>query len=67
VVHAQFEHPVVRDLLIWQGFATIQDPRRPGTGALPFEITSGRIKFGWATPVGGSGALPAAVVRHLVG
>jgi len=65
-VHARFEHPVVRDLLIWLGFATIQDPRRPGTGALPSAITSGRIRFGWATPVGGSGALPAALVRHLV-
>jgi phytoene dehydrogenase-like protein len=66
VVHARFEHPVVRDLLLWLGFATIQDPRRPGTGALPSAIASGRIKFGWATPVGGSGALPAALVRHLV-
>lgn len=66
VVHARFSHPVVRDLLLWLGFATIQDPRRPGTGALPSAITSGRLKFGWATPVGGSGALPAALVRHLV-
>ncbi len=66
VVHARFEHPVVRDLLLWLGFATIQDPRRPGTGALPSAITSGRLRYGWATPVGGSGALPAALVRHLV-
>jgi phytoene dehydrogenase-like protein len=66
VVHARFSHPVVRDLLLWLGFATIQDPRRPGTGALPSAITSGRLKFGWTTPVGGSGALPAALVRHLV-
>jgi phytoene dehydrogenase-like protein len=66
VVHSRFQHPVVRDLLLWLGFATIQDPRRPGTGALPSAITSGRLKFGWATPVGGSGALPAALVRHLV-
>jgi len=65
VVHARFQHPVVRDLLLWLGFATIQDPRRPGTGALPSAITSGRLKFGWATPVGGSGALPAALVRHI--
>ncbi|MGH8892872.1 MAG: phytoene desaturase family protein [Actinomycetes bacterium] len=65
VVHARFGHPVVRDLLLWLGFATIQDPRRPGTGALPSAITSGRLKFGWATPVGGSGALPAALVRHI--
>ncbi|MDQ1585979.1 MAG: hypothetical protein QOH80_1344 [Actinomycetota bacterium] len=66
VVHTRFEHPVVRDLLLWLGFATIQDPRRPGTGALPSAITSGRLRFGWTTPVGGSGALPAALVRHLV-
>jgi phytoene dehydrogenase-like protein len=66
VVHSRFEHPVVRDLLLWLGFATIQDPRRPGTGTLPSAITSGRLRFGWATPVGGSGALPAALVRHLV-
>jgi phytoene dehydrogenase-like protein len=66
VVHSRFTHPVVRDLLLWLGFATIQDPRRPGTGALPSAITSGRLKFGWTTPVGGSGALPAALVRHLV-
>ena len=65
VVHSRFQHPVVRDLLLWLGFATIQDPRRPGTGALPSAITSGRLKFGWATPVGGSGALPAALVRHI--
>jgi phytoene dehydrogenase-like protein len=66
VVHSRFSHPVVRDLLLWLGFATIQDPRRPGTGALPSAITSGRLRFGWATPVGGSGALPAALVRQLV-
>jgi phytoene dehydrogenase-like protein len=66
VVHARFAHPIVRDLLLWLGFATIQDPQRPGTGALPSAITSGRLKFGWATPVGGSGALPAALVRQLV-
>lgn len=66
VVHARFSHPVVRDLLLWLGFATIQDPRRPGTGALPSAITAGRLRYGWATPVGGSGALPAALVRQLV-
>ncbi|MGH8969306.1 MAG: phytoene desaturase family protein [Actinomycetes bacterium] len=65
VVHSRFSHPVVRDLLLWLGFATIQDPRRPGTGALPSAITSGRLKFGWATPIGGSGALPASLVRHI--
>lgn len=65
VVHERFRHPVVRSVLLWLGFATISDPRRPGTGALPAAITAGRLRYGWATPIGGSGALPAALVRHL--
>jgi phytoene dehydrogenase-like protein len=43
--------------------ATIQDPRRPGTGFLPSSLTTGRLAFGWSTPRGGSGALPDALVR----
>ena len=27
-----FEHPVVRSFMLWLAMATIQDPRRPGTG-----------------------------------
>jgi phytoene dehydrogenase-like protein len=65
VVHERFKHPVVRSVLLWLGFATIQDPRRQGTGALPSAITAGRLRYGWATPLGGSGALPDALVRHL--
>jgi len=65
VVHTRFRHPVVRSFLTWLAFATIQDPRRPGTGVLPAAIASGRLRFGWATPVGGSGALPDALVRHV--
>jgi phytoene dehydrogenase-like protein len=63
VVHERFTHPVVRDLLLWLSLATIQDPRRPGTGVLPSSITAGRLRFGWSTPIGGSGALPAALIR----
>lgn len=65
VMHERFAHPVVRSMLLWMAMATIQDPRRPGTGVLPASILAGRLRFGWATPVGGSGALPAALVRHL--
>lgn len=65
VVHERFTHPAVRSAFLWLGFATIQDPRRPGTGALPSAITAGRLRYGWATPIGGSGALPDALVRHL--
>ncbi len=65
VVHERFTHPVVRSFVLWLAMATIQDPRQPGTGFLPSSITAGRLSFGWATPVGGSQALPDALVRLL--
>ena len=64
-MHERFEHPVVRDFVLWLAMATIQDPRRPGTGFLPSSLTAGRLSFGWTTPVGGSQALPDALVRQL--
>ena len=65
VIMSTFEHPVVRHAMTWMAFATIQPPERPGTGALPAAIMAGRISFGWTTPVGGSGALPDALVAHI--
>ena len=65
VVHERFADPTIRAMMLWLSLATIQDPRRPGTGVLPASITAGRLKFGWATPIGGSGALPHALQRHL--
>lgn len=65
VVHERFEHPVARDFMLWLAMATIQDPRRPGTGFLPSSLTAGRLAFGWTTPVGGSQALPDALIRSL--
>jgi phytoene dehydrogenase-like protein len=66
VVHETFTHPVVRSFMLWMAMATIQDPRRPGTGFLPSSLAAGRLAFGWTTPVGGSQALPDALVRLLV-
>ena len=63
VVHQRFTHPVVRSFMLWLAMATIQDPRRPGTGFLPSSLAAGRLDFGWTTPVGGSQALPDALVR----
>jgi phytoene dehydrogenase-like protein len=63
VVHERFTHPVVRSFMLWLAMATIQDPRRPGTGFLPSSLAAGRLDFGWATPVGGSQALPDALIR----
>lgn len=67
VVFSNFESPQARRLLLWMGFATFQPPTRAGTGVLPLSTTAGRLEYGWATPVGGSGALPAALVRHITG
>lgn len=66
VIMSTFEHPVIRQAMVWMAFATIQSPHRPGTGALPAAIMAGRLAFGWTTPVGGSGALPDSLVAHLV-
>src|SRR3954467_15805664 len=63
VVRGTFEHPVVRSFVLWMAMATIQDPRRPGTGFLPSSLAAGRLDFGWTTPVGGGQALPDALVR----
>jgi phytoene dehydrogenase-like protein len=67
VIDERFTSGPARDLLTWLSFATITDVRRPGTGIQPFSITSGRARFGWATPIGGSGALPEALVRSIEG
>jgi phytoene dehydrogenase-like protein len=63
VVRERFADEGVRDFLLWLSFATIQRPDRAGTGVNPFAITTGRSRFGWAMPVGGSGALPRALAR----
>lgn len=65
VVHETFTHPVSRRALLWMAFATIQPPERPGTGALPAAIMAGRLRFGWATPVGGSASLPDSLARYV--
>ena len=65
VVHGRFAHPVIRSFVLWLAMATIQDPRRPGTGFLPSSLTAGRLSFGWSTPRGGSGALAEALVRQI--
>lgn len=65
VIHERFQTAAVRDMVLWLSMATIQDPRRPGTGVLPSSIAAGRLRFGWSTPIGGSGALPAALQRLL--
>lgn len=65
VIHERFKDPTVRSFVMWMAMATIQDPRRSGTGFLPSSLTAGRLAFGWATPIGGSQALPDALISLL--
>lgn len=65
VVHERFADPTVRSFVLWLAMATIQDPRRHGTGFLPSSLTAGRLAFGWSTPLGGSIALPRALIRQI--
>lgn len=65
-VMGRFEHPIVRQAMLWMGFATLSSPLEPGSGVLPMAMMSGRIANGWTTPVGGSIALPRALERHIV-
>jgi phytoene dehydrogenase-like protein len=62
VVHERFGHPRVRSFMLWLAGLTTQPVNRPGTGILVSSVTAGRAGYGWATPIGGSGALPAALV-----
>lgn len=63
VIRSHFRHPRTIDAMAWLAFATIQRIDRAGTGILPFSIVAGRTSFGWSTPIGGSGALPNALVK----
>jgi phytoene dehydrogenase-like protein len=65
VIRSRFSHPRTVDAMAWLSFATIQRVDRAGTGILPFSITAGRVAFGWATPIGGSAALPAVLARRI--
>jgi phytoene dehydrogenase-like protein len=64
-IRERFRHPRIIDAMAWMSFATIQRLDRAGTGILPFSILAGRTAFGWSTPIGGSGALPAALVARI--
>lgn len=61
LIHTRFTHRVVRSFLLWMAMATIQDPRRPGTRFLPSSLATGRLDFGWTTPVDVAGHNPLNV------
>ena len=62
IVNATFENEHVRTFMAWLAFMTIQPLDSAGTGRLAYALANGRQYFSWATPVGGSGSLPKALV-----
>jgi phytoene dehydrogenase-like protein len=61
VINDYFEDDHCRTFMLWLAFMTIQPVDRPYTGRLAYAIANGRQYNSWATPVGGSGALPKAL------
>src|SRR5205085_6084128 len=65
VVRREYESPHVQSYLLWQAFQTAQAVDSPGSGLLAYSIVAGRQAQSWTLPLGGSGALPEALVRCL--
>jgi len=62
IVEEYFEDENIRTFILWLATLTIQPITRPFTGRLAYALPYGRQSHSWATPVGGSGALPNALV-----
>ncbi len=65
IIEREFEDEHTRTFMLWMAMLTMQPPERPGTGALAFSLAYGRQTDSWVLPRGGSGELPAALVRSI--
>jgi phytoene dehydrogenase-like protein len=63
IIEREFEDEHTRTFMLWMSLMTMQPPERSGTGALAYSLVYGRQADSWVIPRGGSGALPAALVR----
>jgi phytoene dehydrogenase-like protein len=64
-IEDRFEDWHTRTFMLWMAMMTMQPPDRAGTGLLAWSLAYGRTQNSWTTPLGGSGALPAALARLL--
>jgi len=62
IINDYFQDDHIRTFMLWLAFMTIQPFDVPGTGRLAYALANGRQHYSWATPVGGSGSLPKALV-----
>jgi phytoene dehydrogenase-like protein len=65
IIDEYFEEEHVRAFMAWMAFMTVQAIDRPHTGRLAYALANGRQNVSWTTPVGGSGALPKALVAMI--
>ncbi len=62
ILNTYFENEQVLAFMAWLAFMTIQPIDSAGTGRLAYALANGRQYHSWATPAGGSGSLPRALV-----
>jgi len=65
VVAHEFTSRHIQAFLLWMAFQVFQPVDEPGSGVLPYAQTFGRQQRSWSIPVGGSGALTAALTGYL--
>ena len=65
VISHLFESRHVRAFLTWMAFQTAQPIDSAGSGALAASSVGGRQVRSWSIPLGGSAALPRALVRAI--
>lgn len=62
ILKEYFEDPHILAFMTWLAFMTITPIDVPGTGRLAYALAFGRQSHSWVTPVGGSIALPNALI-----
>jgi len=65
VVHHEYEDPRVRAYVLWAVAQSLTAIDQPGSGLLAAAAPAGRQARSWPIPVGGSSALPLALVRAI--
>ncbi|MGH2448357.1 MAG: phytoene desaturase family protein [Chloroflexota bacterium] len=65
VIQERFQHPSVQTFMAWLASMTLEPIDEPGTGLLAFSLAAGRQDQSWVIPRGGSGELPAALIRFV--
>lgn len=65
VISREFESRHVQAFMTWMAFQTAQPIDSPGSAYLAYSLVGGRQTRSWSIPIGGSAALPRAIVASL--